>query len=266
MSSAEARFVHRASSRTWGDSAAAQLCKIVVESNNGLAQQIAENKTDLMDILSLENLNEPVDDLGLTLPFLAVFYDRPEMLEYLWKRGVDMKAFCDPMEFGNPLFYAIHLRKVRLVLVLDIIGCSVREPCDSLGTLPVTYAERLDDPFLKEAIAYALGKEERARTLYLKNFLRSKMRRIYKKKLLAIPLLLRCMRGMLGRKVGRHLRNVRDTLYRRRERKKRVAQKQSDGIDLNSDDEDTIVDEDNPDITKGHWMCGDSRFNGEGDT
>ena len=258
--------MHAASSRSWGDSAAAQLCKIVVEANNGLAQQIAENKTDLMDILSSEQLSEPVDDLGLTLPFLAVFYDRPDMLEYLWKRGVDMKVFCDPMGFGNPLFYAIHLKKAHLILTLDIIGISVREPCDSLGTLPMTHAERLDDPFLKEAITYAFGKEDRARTLYLKHFLRSKMRRIYKKKLIAIPLLLRCIRGMLGRKVGRHLRNIRDTLYRRRERKKRVAQKQGDGIDLDSDDEDTIVDEDNPDITKDHWMTRDKRFNGEGET
>ena len=71
---------------------------------------------------------------------------------------------------------------------------------------------------------------------------------------------------MLGRKVGRHLRNIRDALYRRRERKKRVAQKQGDGIDLDSDDEDTIVDEDNPDITKDHWMTRDKRFNGEGET
>ena len=131
-----------------------------------------------------------------------------------------MKAFCDPMGFGNPLFYAIQLKKARLIITLDIIGCSVREPCDCLGTLPLTHTERLDDPFVKEAVMYAFGKEERARTLFLKHFLRSKMSRIYKKKLLAIPLLLRCIRGMLGRKVGRHLRNVRDTLYRRREKRR----------------------------------------------
>jgi len=257
--------VHPASSRSWGDSAAAQLCRIVLEANSGLAEQVATNKTDLMEILSKEELSEPVDDLGMTLPFLAVFYDQPDMLEYLWKRGVNMKAFCDPMQFGNPLFYAIHLKKTRLILTLDIIGVSVREPCDALEGLPMTHAERLDDPFVKKAIEYAYGKEERARTLFLKHFLRSRERRRYKKKLVAIPLLLRCIRGMLGRKVGRFLRNVRDTLYRRRERAKRVAQKTEEGVDLDSDDEDTIIDEDNPDICKDHWMNRDKRFNGEGE-
>lgn len=83
-------------------------------------------------------------------------------------------------------------------------------------------------------------------------------------KLKSIPLLLRCVRGMLGRKVGRFLRNVRDTLIRRRERVVRVKQKMDDGIDLDSDDEDTIIDEYSPDICEGHWMLSSPAFNGEG--
>jgi hypothetical protein len=138
-----------------------------MDANSGLAQQIAENKTDLMDILPDEDLQGPVDDLGLTLPFLAVYYDRPDMLDYLRKRGVDLRAPCDPMDFGNPMFYAIHLKKTRLILHLDILGCSVREPCDSLKVLPLAHVERLDDPFMKDAIHYAFGKEERARVRIL---------------------------------------------------------------------------------------------------
>lgn len=265
MASAEDRFVHPASSRSYADSASAQLCKIVVEANSGLAQQISDNRTDLMDILPLEKLEGPVDDLGLTLPFLAVYYDKPEMLEYLKKRGVDITVPCDPMEFGNPMFYAIQMKKTRLILTLDILGCSAREPCDSLDVLPMTHAERLDDPFIKEALVYSFGKEERARVLFLKHFLRRKYRKIYLFKLKAIPLLLRCMRGMLGRKIGRFLRNVRDTLIRRKERKKRVKEKLADGIDLDSDDEDSVIDEDYPDVTAGHWMTSSAAFNGPDD-
>ena len=263
MTSAEDRFVHPASSRSYNDSAPAQLCKIVVEANNGLAQQIAESRTDLMDILPLESLEGPIDDMGLTLPFLAVYHDKPDMLEYLKRRGVDITAPCDPMGFGNPMFYAIQLKRTRLILTLDILGCSSKEPCDCLGVLPATYADRLDDPFVKEALKYSFGKDERARVLYLKHFLRRKYRKIYLFKLKAIPLLLRCVRGMFGRKIGRLLRNVRDTLRRRRERKKRVQQKLADGIDLDSDDEDSIIDEDYPDITAGHWMTSSAAFNGE---
>lgn len=263
MASAEDRFVHPASSRSYSDSAPAQLCKIVVEANSGLAQQIAEGRTDLMDILPLEKLEGPMDDLGQTLPFLAVYHDKPDMLEYLKKRGVDISAPCDPMNFGNPMFYAIQMKRTRLILTLDILGCSAREPCDSLEVLPMTHAERLDDPFIKEALEYSFGKEERARVLFLKHFLRAKYRKIYLFKLKAIPLLLRCIRGMLGRKVGRFLRSVRDTLRRRRDRKKRVAEKLADGIDLDSDDEDSIIDEDYPDVTIGHWMTSSQAFNGD---
>lgn len=54
------------------------------------------------------------DDLGLTLPFLAVYYDRPDMLKYLRKRGFDLSQPCDPMNFGNTMFYAISLGSFKL--------------------------------------------------------------------------------------------------------------------------------------------------------
>jgi hypothetical protein len=52
---------------------------------------------------------ERTDDLGLSLPYLAVFYDRPDMLRYLRKRGFNLKKPCDPMGFGTPMFYAVYL-------------------------------------------------------------------------------------------------------------------------------------------------------------
>ena len=102
--------VHIGASSSWDDQAAARLCELVIASNNGLSAQVANGKTDLMDILPVEKLTEPVDDLGLTLIFLAIYYDRPEIIEYLHKRGVDVTKPCDPMDYGNPMFYAIQLR------------------------------------------------------------------------------------------------------------------------------------------------------------
>lgn len=246
--------IHSASSSSWGDSGSARLMGIVVDANNGLAQQVAENRTDLMDILSTETLSEPVDDLGLTLPFLAVYYDRPDMLEYLHKRGVDLKKFCDPMEFGNPLYYAIHMRKIRMVILLDLLGCSVKEPCDALEVMPMTHAERLDDQYVKDAIVYASGKEVRACILFYKHFLRVKYRKIYLKKRRSIPLLQRCVRGFFGRRVGKHLRAIKRALIRRIMRKRTKAKKIAEGAELNSDDEDSVIDEDHPDITAGHYL------------
>lgn len=97
--------IHRASSSSWGESATARLCKIIVDSNKAFLQEVMDNKTGLLDISELEELNE-TDDLGISLPFLAVHYDRPDILCYLLKRGVDLSAPCDPMAHGNVMFYA----------------------------------------------------------------------------------------------------------------------------------------------------------------
>ena len=237
-------LVHQASSRTWGDEAGARLCQLVLESNSGLSQQIAEGKTDLMDVLPDESLRGPIDDLGITLPFLAVYYDRPDMMEYLSKRKVDINKFCDPMEFGNPLFYALYLRKVRMILTLDLLGCSVSQPCDFLKQMPMTIAKRLDDKHVIDMITYCYGKDQRAVILVMKHFYRIKYRKIYLFKMKVIPLLMRVMRGMFGRKIARDLRESRDKIIRRATRAQVREDKQRAGIDLESDDEDTLEDPD----------------------
>jgi hypothetical protein len=234
--------VHVAASSSWGDQACARLCQLVIGSNNGLAQQIAENKTDLLDVLPPERLAEPVDDLGLTLPFLAVYHDRPDMLEYLWRRGVDLTTWCDPMEYGNVLFYAIHLRRIQLILKLDLLSVSVRDPCDCLKNKPIVHAKRLNDPNVTQMLEYCFGKEQRAATLVVKHFLRIKYRKIYLKKLALIPLLLRVMRGMIHRARVRRVKKKKNDLIRRTERRVRRQQKIDLFQDLNSDDESTIED------------------------
>ena len=110
--------VHKASSRTWGDQACARVCKIIMDANDGMAQQVIENRTDLLDILSTEELLR-VDDLGLSLPYVAIYHDRPLMLEYLHKRGVDLGVPCDPADYGETLPRKMVSDSLHTVLIVD---------------------------------------------------------------------------------------------------------------------------------------------------
>ena len=139
-------LVHRASSRTWGDASFARLCQLIVQDNSGMAQQVADNMHDLLDLCSVEELNQ-TDDLGLTLPYLAVYNDRPDMLTYLHKRGVKLGLPCDPMEYGTPMFYATTLHKQACVETLDILGYSVKEHCNKYEEVPLHHAKRYSFSF-----------------------------------------------------------------------------------------------------------------------
>jgi hypothetical protein len=193
--------IHRASSQSWGDSACARLCGIIVDSNTGIAQQVIENRTDLLDIYSKEELVQP-DEFGLTIQFLAVYHDQPDILVYLKKRGVDLSLPCDPMKFANPMFYAIRLEKHRLIRVLDLLGCSVNQPCDDLKNTPTYLAQRLNDEVAQREIKMAQSKELRAAILFRKHFLRSKFRKRYLKTILMIILIQKTFRGLRGRRLG----------------------------------------------------------------
>lgn len=222
--------IHKASSESWGREACARLCQIVLEANTGVAQQIQESRTDLLDILTKEQLSEPCDDLGLTLPFLAVYYDRPEMLEYLHKRGVDLTAPCDPMLYGTPMFYAISLEKTRLIEQLDGYGCDLNKPCDAMSELPIAHAQRVDNPFITREVRRCAGKVERARVLLQKHVLRIRDRRRFLAMLKSIPLLQRVARGMLSRR--------RVSIIRAEQKKARRVAKMLANIELESDDDD----------------------------
>lgn len=193
--------IHRASSQSWGDSACARLCGIIVESNTGIAQQVVENRTDLLDLYTKEELIQP-DEFGLSIQFLAVYHDQPDILVYLKKRGVNLSLPCDPMNFGNPMFYAIRFRRHRLIRVLDLLGCSVNEPCDDFKNKPIYFAQRLNDEIALREITLAQSKELRAAILFKKNFLRSKLRRKYQRTLLMVVRIQKLIRGMLGRRIG----------------------------------------------------------------
>jgi hypothetical protein len=186
-------------SQAWGDTAGARICQLVTESNTGAAQSLIEGRTDMLELMNLEELQEP-DDIGLKLTYLCVFYDQPEILKYLHKRGVNFNVACDPMNFGTPLYYAITMSRLRIVETLDEIGVSLLDPCDGLGQLPMTVAERYDDKAMVDLLDVLINRSFRAVELIIKNFLRSKQRRIYLAKVAGAKRLNRVARGMLARK------------------------------------------------------------------
>lgn len=205
--------IHRASSNSWQDQAYARLCEVVMEANDGMAQQIQENKTDLLDMMSVEDLSRP-DDLGLTLPFLAVYYDRPDMLVYLRKRGVDLNAPCDPLAFGNLMFYAVALRRHEVVRTLDLLGISSTEPMTQYNETAMQYASRTNDELMRQTLHWSSQKEIRAYNMFMKHYLRRVYRAKYLKMKVAARLLQRIIRGFLGRRKA----------LRRRKRLEREAQ------------------------------------------
>lgn len=192
--------IHKASSQSWGDSACARLCGIIMESNTGIPQQILENRTDLLDLYTKEQLQEP-DDLGLTIQFLCVQYDQPDMLRYLHQRGIDLNLPCDPMNFGNPMFYAVRMKKHRLIRVLDLLGCSVNQPCDSFKQTAGDHAHRIGDDFAKHEIHMAQTKEHRAALLFRKNFLKVKFRKLFRKKVTMAIRIQKIARALIGRRI-----------------------------------------------------------------
>ena len=189
------------SSERWGDQATARLCQLILESNDGMAQQIVENRTDLLEIYSKEEL-ERTDDLGLSLPFLAIYYDQPDALKYLHKRGLDLSKPCDPMGYGTPMFYATYFGRPRLVQALYSLGYSANDPCETAFSLkPMYYATRKDDPYTKETLQTIISKEEKALTLFYKNLLRNRQRKRYLKLLKSVVKIQKRIRGWAARKL-----------------------------------------------------------------
>jgi len=190
--------IHPATSRSWGSDAGARLLQIVMESNNGMAQQVIENKTDQLDLYSLEEIIEP-DDLGLTLPFLAVFYDQPDILEYLARRGVDLRSTCDSVGFGTPMFYAVTLQKTRIISVLDKLKCSVNSSCDRFNQTPLFHAERLGNPHVSEVVNVCSQRENKAKDMFYKNFIKSRARKNFLKMKSACIIIQRFIRVQFAR-------------------------------------------------------------------
>eukprot|EP01041_Mallomonas_annulata_P004613 gene4613-9164_t len=193
------KSIHPATSQSWGDDACARLCMIIVDSNHAFVQQVMEDRTDMLDLCTLEELSEP-DDIGLTLPFFAVYFDKPRIMSYLFKRGLDLSKPCDPMKFGNPMFYAISLHKPNVVIILDYCDCSVKVACDRFNQTAMDHAERLHDEEMKTLIHKLATKEIRAAILFQKHFIRRITRRLFLKKKSGVSKIQGVIRGVLCRR------------------------------------------------------------------
>jgi hypothetical protein len=191
--------IHPASSEKWGASATARLMQIIMETNLAMDAQIVENETYFLDSYTTKQL-EDKDDLGLNLVFVAIYHDRPDMLRYLYSRGVNIMAPCDPIEFGSPMFYAVIFQKYRIVDTLEMLGCPVKAPCDILNQTPHDHARRLDDPIMLELLDKIKDRTLRANNILEKNVLRKYWRDkflLWRKSIIVIQ---RVCRGVIGRR------------------------------------------------------------------
>jgi hypothetical protein len=201
------------SSERWGDQSAARLCKILVDSNNGMDQQIMENRTDLLDLMTNEELIQG-DDLGLSAVYLAIFYDRPDILRYLYDRGIDLAAPCDNQGFGNIMYYAITLGKSRLIPFLNKLDVSVNNPCEEWFKLtPRHYAMARDDAYALEAIDFIQNREERAFTMLKKHVLRICYSKRYKRLQYNTSTIQRVYRGFYARKIMKMMKRGEITFH-----------------------------------------------------
>jgi hypothetical protein len=172
------RSAIRHRTQEWAEEETSRVCGIIVQSNLGILDQILSNQTELLDLLTPQQLSLS-DDIGVTPAYQAVFYDRPGIVQYLHNRGVDLAQPCDPANYGNPMFYAVSMKKYRVVEMLDRIGYSVADPCNSLDELPMAHARRLDDPIMTKIIEHCIVRKKKIAEMFYKNYLRSKCRRRY---------------------------------------------------------------------------------------
>lgn len=172
----------------WAEQKTANICKVVIESNLGINDQIIRNETNLLDLLTTEQLSQP-DDLGVTPIYTAIYYDKPVMVKYLMDRGVDLSQPCDPAMYGNPMFYAVSMKRYHIVDLLDRSGYSVTQPCDCLDQLPLYHAQRIDDPLMVSLIQHCIQRPVAAAMLFMKHYLRRKCQKRYQMKLASIKLI-----------------------------------------------------------------------------
>lgn len=212
---------------SWAQEECGRLCELIMDANNGIAQQIIENRFDLLDLMSPKQLSEP-DDLGLTIQFLTIYYDKPDAMVYLHKRGVDFSKFCDPMGFGTPMYYAVAFGRYSMIRALDAIGVSVGDTCDCMGLTPLFHADRLDDKSIRQLVNRLSDKKGRAIQMVRKNLLKRRQLKIYTAVKKAVKDAQRIIRGFIDRK----------RVARKKYKKKMKALNKLIGMDIEDSDSD----------------------------
>lgn len=79
-------------------------------------------------------------ELGLTPAYLAVRFDRPEILRFLSRAGVDLSKKCD--DYATPAFYAAYHGNVRILETLARLGVDLKASCTRLGDRPCDFFKK----------------------------------------------------------------------------------------------------------------------------
>lgn len=182
------------SAERWGDQAFARICKVVVDHNDGINQSVMEKRTDLLDLMTNDQLIAG-DDLGLSVAYSAVYYDQTDIIKYLHNRKIDLSQPCDPMGYGTPLFYAIMMGRLEVMMTLQKLGYSLQRPCENtFYQTPLHYAKIKGNADVIEFITKIVTREQRAKDLLQKNILRRQCQRKYlavRRKIIKIQTLFR---------------------------------------------------------------------------
>lgn len=218
------------SAERWGDQAFARICKVVVDHNDGINQSVMEKRTDLLDLMTNDQLIAG-DDLGLSVAYSAVYYDQPDIIKYLHNRKIDLSQPCDPMGYGTPLFYAIMMSRLQVMTTLQKLGYSLQKPCENtFYQTPLHYAKIKGNVDVIEFITKVVTREQRAKDLLQKNMLRRQCQRKYlaiRRKIIKIQTLFR----------GRQARQLVDGI-RRGEIELASESEEEDDDDEEDDEED----------------------------
>ena len=217
------------SAERWGDQAFARICKIVVDHNDGINQSVMEKRTDLLDLMTNDQLIAG-DDLGISVAYSAVYYDQPDIIKYLHNRKIDLSQPCDPMGYGTPLFYAIMMGRLQIMTTLQKLGYSLQKPCENtFYQTPLHYAKIKGNVDVIEFITKVVTREQRAKDLLQKNMLRRQCQRKYlaiRRKIIKIQTLFR----------GRQARQLVDGI--RRGEIELASESEEDDDDEEDDEED----------------------------
>lgn len=139
-----------------------------------------------------------MDDIDISPIYSAVYYDRPNILQYFHNRGIDLSVPCDPANYGNAMFYAISMNRYEVVDMLDRLGYYVTLPCDSFNQLPIYHAKRVDDELMVRLIHHCMKRRVYAAELFRKNYLKVKYRKWYLKMRKSVIVIQRWLRKWLS--------------------------------------------------------------------
>lgn len=152
-----------------------------VDSRYICAQAIQAGDLQLLEICRL-------DEGDLTPAFLAIAYDRPEVLTFLHRAGVDLSLPCD--DYATPAFYAAYRGQVKCLEQLARLGVDLRQPCTKFGDQPSVFFP----PEFHDQLVHVLTLRDRAATAIARVVRGKRHRAVYDAKRRALVIIQRRFR------------------------------------------------------------------------